>query len=235
MRTARIALAKLAGAVVLVALLAPTPTARALDVDDVTCTCLDESMGQGDVVSCVSRLSLRLVQNGSIGRAERTRLIRDAQRGTLSPPADCGGGGAAELEPLTYGAGVHLDRAFYATGDVAQVRLEAWNRLAVPVTFRFFTQGGAGCNWDFRIFDDADNLVHQATAICLDAPIDIEVLPGDTYVQAVALPLVALNSEAGQPDGTPLPPGLYRVLAAFTHEGDTRRGFTGGLAAIRIE
>ena len=208
--------------------------AAALDLDDVLCACADGGAAGGDHLSCLALLTQRLVANGTMTRAERSRLLARAR---LSPPVPCDPSGGEPLDGLAYGFGVEADRAFFGVGETVHARLLLWNFSDEDASFVFPSSSPArGCRFDVRIVDASGLALHQVSSVC-DAAIGMEVVPaGSRADRAVDVPLVTMDAATGAPDGVPLPPGAYWLEASLAAIGSgVLEGHPVARLPIRVE
>ncbi len=136
-----------------------------------------------------------------------------------------GQGAAAEKNSgsLGYGFGAQLDQPFQIVGSQPTATVFFFNLseqdafgLAEPI-------GGEGCSFFVNILDAQGRLVRRPQVACPlvgRMPIGPFPFPAGTFRRFdVPLPLSYASSETGDPDGTPLPGGLYTLQATQLFNG----------------
>jgi len=141
----------------------------------------------------------------------------------LSAAAMALGGEIASAEPndgsLGYGFGAQLAQPFYEVGSQATASVFFFN-LSGQDAFGFDDPiGGEGCSFFVNIVDAWGRLVRRPHVPCpLVGRMPIGPFPfpfpaGTFHRFDVPLPLFYASSETGDPDGAPLPGGLYTLKA----------------------
>lgn len=236
----------------LLLLLAAAPGARAFDtLEEIACVCAQDAINTGDYVSCIAQFSRRLVAKEAISQAQRSEAVSRAAGVDFDAlSADCPAGGDGEGDGrLVSGWGVSLetDSPFYQaspfTGRAppARAMLRQWN----------FTESGAyqvtqndaqpECQYSVLVRDRLGRAVRREFVTCGATFMDRDLRAGSSALAAFEVPFEALSSEAGQPDGSPLAPGIYRIEATWSRQGPQqapRAATEGGLplagVAVRI-
>lgn len=203
-------------------LLTAATTLHALETpEDAMCVCADGALGTGDYVSCLAKMTRRLVAAGDLDRAGRAELVAAASATDLDAlDAFCADrGGAGDLEG--YGTSLSVGTPFYPAASpsgptsLALVQVRLWNFSPRDLVLVSNTSGPAdGCLFSFRVLDDTGLVVRQASpAICLPALLDLELDRGEIQTYDASVPLVAEGSDpaAGVIDGEKLPDGIYQI------------------------
>ena len=217
----------------------PSGAHRLNSLDDVLCTCVEDVLGTGDFVSCVAHLTRRLVATGRLDPQARARAVSGAaalDRSDLA--ASCLDRGSGEL--AGWGVAVHVGSAFYPVDGVAEATVRLWNRTRDDILLGLVVVGPPEtCLFALELVDPPGNVVRQGSLIpCLPAAGSIELPAGRTLEFPALVPLRHLGSATGEPDGTPLGLGVYRLRLAWVTDGPDRPGapptFTGGHPAAEI-
>ena len=231
-------------------LIAAAPPAQAYEsLDDVACACADDALNVGDYVSCFSHLSRRLVAKDAVTQQQRAEAVSQASSVDYEAlELDCeAGAGAGDRLVEGWGASLETDSPFYQaspfTGRAppARATLRQWN-FTDRDAFQVNPNGGQPeCQYSVAIVDQLGRAVRREFVTC-GATFHDRDLPAPSENRAdFEVPLETLNAETGQPDGTPLAPGVYRIEATWSRQGPQResRPITeGGLpragVAVRI-
>ena len=122
-----------------------------------------------------------------------------------------------------------------------QARLRQWNFTASDAYQVNQNGGQPECQYTVLVRDRLGRAVRREFVSCGATFMDKDLPTGTTALAEFEVPLEALNSEAGQPDGSPLPPGVYRIEATWSRQGpqvSSRSVTEGGLplagVAVRI-
>lgn len=151
----------------------------------------------------------------------RARSFLDTLSILLAAAVVAVGAQAASSEPtngsLGYGFGAQLDQPFQAVGSQATATVFFFN-LSGQDAFGFGDPiGGEGCAFFVNILDAQDRLVRRPRVPCPlvgRMPIGPFPFPAGTFRRFdVPLPLAYASSQTGDPDGEPLPGGLYTLKA----------------------
>lgn len=231
-------------------LLTVAPSSRALDsLEEVACICADDAINTGDYVSCVAKFSRRLVAKGVISQGERSDAVSEASSVDLPAlEADCEGPSSGDVPAVSgWGVSLETDSPFAVrspfTGRAPNLRatLRQWN-LTPRDAFQVNPNGGdPACQFTVAIVDRLSRVVRRDYVLCGPTFQDFDLPSGQAVAREFEVPLSALNSETGLPDGTALPPGVYRIDAIWSRQGpqaESRPVTDGGLpratVAIRI-
>ncbi len=130
-------------------------------------------------------------------------------------------------QSLGYGFGAQLEQPFHEVGSQALASLFFFNLSQQDAVGAGTPVGGEGCSFFMNILDDKGRLVRRPRGICplrqgvvTRAPIRPFPLPAGSFRRLdVPLPLAYASSETGDPDGTPLPGGLYSLKATQLFNG----------------
>ncbi len=159
--------------------------------------------------------------------------------GLPSPPGVPGGpslafaaagdasGGNSENSAIGYGFGAQINQPFLEVGSQASASVFFFNLSRQDAYGLWVPVGGEGCSFFVNILDDKGRLVRRPRAICplldvaaMPAVIGPFPLSAGTFRQLdVPLPLAYASSETADPDGTPLPGGLYTLKATQLFNG----------------
>lgn len=188
------------------------PAAALADLDEVRCTCADAAVNQGDYVSCLARMTRRLVLLGEIDRVERSNAIADASNEDLDAlAADCGS--EAGLAVDGWGVGLQVGSPFYPapapSGVASAAELGLWPWNFSPRDVEQTTSGPADgpCSFEVLILDSTGGVVRRDDAVCPPLIDELDLPVGTVERRDFLLPLLALDSETGLADGTRLPTG----------------------------
>ena len=156
-------------------------------------------------------------------------------------------GGNGENSALGYGFGAQINRPFHEVGSQALATVFFFNLSRQDAYGQWVPVGGEGCSFFVNILDEKGRLVRRPRAFCplrgvidmpaagapnqtsppaqgfevqLAAPIGPFPLPAGTFRHFdVPLPLAYASSQTGDPDGVPLPGGLYTLKATQLFNG----------------
>ena len=211
----------------LLALLAAAPASALESLEDARCTCADSAVNQGDYVSCLTKMTRRLVLLGAIDRVERSNAIADASTDDLDAIlAECGGD--AGLDVSGWGVGLQVGTAFYpapapsGVASAAEVSLFLWNLS--PQDVDQTTSGPAvdECLFEVTILDQVGNIVRRDDSVCLPIVDEFDLPMGTVERRDFVLPLLAFDSETGLGDGARLPEGGYSIRVTWRAFGPNR-------------
>jgi hypothetical protein len=214
---------------VLAVLLVSLAPAAALDtVDDALCICADGALGTGDYVSCLSKMTRRLVAAGVITQTERSDLVSDASSTDLEALQDycdsLGGGGGLE----GFGTSYHVRDAFCPawspSGPLCGVigKLRMWNFTDDDI-YLVSRQGGSaeGCLFVVTVYTANGLVARRTPSACFDALTEYPLPIGTVWEYDLVVPMMAENSDpaAGLIDSEGLPNGIYEIRIEWILSG----------------
>jgi hypothetical protein len=221
---------------VLAVLLFSFPAAALDSVEDAFCVCVDGVLGTGDYVSCLSKMTRRLVAAEVITQAERSELIAAAAETDLEAlqdlcDAQSSGGGTL----WGFGTSFSVRNAFCPstspTGPLCGIlgKLRLWNNSWDDI-WLVARQGGApeGCLFEVTVEDEQDRIVRTIPVVCLDVITEYELPIGTVMEYDLVVPMAAENSDpsTGLVNTEPLPDGIYQIRIHWLLSGPENRSGT---------
>jgi hypothetical protein len=221
---------------VLAVLLLSFPAAALDSVEDAFCVCADGVLGTGDYVSCLAKMTRRLVAAEVITQSERSELMAAASETDLAALQDycdslsTGGGGL-----WGFGTSFSVRNAFCPgtspTGPLCGVlgKLRLWN-LSWDDIWLVSRQGGTpeGCLFEVTVQDTQDRVVRTIPVVCLDVVTEYELPIGTVMEYDLVVPMAAENSDpsTGLINHEALPNGIYQIRIRWLLSGPENRSGT---------
>lgn len=207
--------------VVLTALFFMVMPASSLDtVEQAFCVCVDGVMGSGDYVSCLAKMTRRLVASGAITQDVRSALMREAAATDLIALQDfCDSlGGSGDM--FGFGTGFSVRDAFCPAaspsgpdcGIIGKLRM--WNFTDDDI-WLVSRQGGDpdGCLFRTTVHDSMGRVVRNVGPACTDALTEHALPMGAVWEYDLIVPMYSENADpaTGLVNGQKLPNGIYEI------------------------